>query len=65
MDEANEENTVKHFQGKDVFFSVFGTTKSAAGGNVGFKNVDKNLYTLIKSVNTFLQRMAGICLQIF
>ena len=33
---ANEENSLKYFEGKDAYFTCFGTTRGNAGSNVSF-----------------------------
>eukprot|EP00794_Sanderia_malayensis_P009745 gene9745-10742_t len=40
FDDANEENCLKYFEGKDVFLSCFGSTRHAAGGNENFRRID-------------------------
>ena len=34
MEEANEENSLKYFEGMDAFVTCFGTTRANAGSNV-------------------------------
>ena len=34
LEEANEENSLKYFEGMDAYLTCFGTTRAKAGGNV-------------------------------
>lgn len=36
LEEANEENALKYFEGMDAYITCFGTTKANAGSNVSF-----------------------------
>eukprot|EP00112_Aurelia_sp_Birch-Aquarium-sp1_P007199 Seg1784.3 transcript_id=Seg1784.3/GoldUCD/mRNA.D3Y31 product="Oxidoreductase HTATIP2" protein_id=Seg1784.3/GoldUCD/D3Y31 len=40
LEEANEENSLKYFEGMDAYLTCFGTTRAKAGGNANFTRID-------------------------
>ncbi|XP_065059988.1 oxidoreductase HTATIP2-like [Rhopilema esculentum] len=40
LEQANEENSLKYFEGIDAYFTCFGTTRASAGGNANFQHID-------------------------